>query len=326
MKHVFLTSCEGYINEYLIKYMLRHDWYVLALGANRNLQNEENLEMYDLSPNNNKNEIKRLIEDFDCDIFIHNMFTYGGDLSDMVDEVDLKVSKQLDSWIFDFVETLGIKRTALFSTTFLYPGTKRRTFINENNNITIYNNYTSLKISSECALQKAAYNDKQSSLTIFRIAPLYGEGYYDQILPFVYDNKEKHYFMYGSGKNILPACHLDNFCEAIYCFVQTDEINRLKHRKKDISIINVCDLKSPSVKEMIVYLRENFKDGFVTPRSAIGANMKKTKNKIWGTTVDKRYIFVEDGTYVTTNHFFDGSKVGALAPMKRDIPNRIGKK
>lgn len=308
------------MNTELIKYFANKGWYVIALGENPDLEEMDNVEIYNLSFGGDRTIVKRILKGYDCDLFIHTAFSVDGDLDSVVTSDDIKRSAELDSWLFSYLASLRIPHVISIGTTFVYGVPENRATFIETSDTFAYNNYAALKLNTETAM-RVALAQAEKPVTKFasiRTAALYSPDYLDNVLPYVFNPKDRCYFVYGGGNYALPLCHIKNFCELIYCYQSIDNHSSFVDTHDSIAIFNACDQQQPLAFEVIDFLKENYRLSPILKRSSPA--LKKVADRLLGAGTQKRDVRHVDADIFSTTIRISCAKACSFTPMRHTFP------
>ena len=316
MKTILVTGGCGMIGDHLCSGFLKKGYEVIAVdrkSSNYNL-NKAHFTFMQATPMD-KNTYADAMERFKPEIVIHLACTADNDLGHIITDVEVKENAKCNEFIYQLASTYQVKQFILISTTQLYQIPKTREPLHEDDFTKPATNYTKLKNASEEALAEQIGRGKGILCAIFRLAPVYTKDFCGNLEPKITDPKDNSKFIYRTGEYGFHMCCLHNFVDTMLNFVIEAETN-----PNMAGVYNMADKNLTMASEIIEYMKEYHRLGFVLQRNVPNTSINTIKNLIGNKDMKVNYRFL-DFTKMLNNTTFDITKIAKLCPFRWDIHN-----
>lgn len=316
MKTIFVTGGCGLIGDHLCSGFLKKGYEVVAIDkkpSGYNL-NKAHFTYVQGSPVD-RNAYEDVMERFKPDIVVHLACTADNDLGNIITEAEIKENEKCNAFIYQLALMYHVKQFILISTTQVYQIPKTREPLHEDDFTKPVTNYAKLKNTSEERLAYEIGRGKGVVCAIFRLAPIYTKEFCANLEAKITDPKDNTKFIYRTGEYGFHMCCLHNFVDFMLNFIQAAEENQ-----NLAGVYNVADKNLIMASEIITYMKNNHRLGFVLQRNVPNTSIKTIKNLIDNKELKSNYRFL-DFTKILNNTTFDITKIAKLCSLRWDIQN-----
>ncbi|MBR7084908.1 MAG: NAD(P)-dependent oxidoreductase, partial [Oscillospiraceae bacterium] len=176
-------------------------------------------------------------------------------------------------------------------------------------------NYAKLKNESEEALAEQIGRGKGILCAIFRLAPVYTKEFCANLESKITDPKDNSRFIYRTGEYGFHMCCVHNFVDCMLNFIiEADENPNLA------GVYNMADKHLTMASEIITYMKEYHRLGFVLQRNTPNTSITAIRNLIGNKEMKTNYRFL-DFTTILNNTTFDITKIAKFCSFRWNISN-----
>ncbi len=316
MKTILVTGGCGMIGDHLCSGFLKKGYEVVAIDrkpSGYNL-NKAHFTFVQASPLD-KNTYADTMERFHFDIVIHLACTADNDLGHIITESDMKESAHCNEFIYQLALTYQIEQFILVSTTQVYQIPKTREPLHEDDFTKPVTNYAKLKNTAEESLIHQIGRGKGILCAIFRLAPVYTKEFCANLEAKITDPKDGTKFIYRTGEYGFHMCCVHNFVDTLLNFViEADDNANLA------GIYNMADKNLTMASEIVNYMKDYHRMGFVLQKNPPNTSITAIKNLIDNKEMRTNYRFL-DFTKILNNTTFDITKIAKFCSFRWDINN-----
>lgn len=316
MKTILVTGGCGMIADHMCSGLLKKGYEVVAVdkkASGYNL-NKAHFTFVQASPMD-KTAYADTMERFHPEVVIHLACTADNDLSNIITDAEIKENHRCNEFIYQLALSYQVKQFILVSTTQLYQIPKTREPLHEDDFTKPVTNYARLKNESEEALAEQIGRGKGILCAIFRLAPVYTKEFCANLEAKITDPKDNSRFIYRTGEYGFHMCCVHNFVECMMNFIIEAEEN-----PNLAGIYNMADKNLTMASEIITYMKEYHRLGFVLQRNTPNTSITAIRNLIGNKEMKTNYRFL-DFTTILNNTTFDITKIGKFCPFRWDINN-----
>ncbi len=313
---VLVTGASGLIGRHICSGLLKKGYEVLAIDSTENDYNKGKPHYQFIEMEiTDKMGYGEIFDDYRVDVLIHAACTVDNDLGHIITEKEMKLSASVDKYVYRYAMEAGVKEIIMLSTYQVYDFPKTREPIREDDDIRLFTNYAIMKYESEKSFVLEMTHHKHVICCVLRFAPVYTLKFYDNLISKIKDPKDGSNFVYGTGQYGFQFCCVHNLVDFILCFVNNAE---------DLTysgVYNVSDKTLITASEIIAFMREHYRLGPVTQRSAgkdsiTGIFKRFSKNKEEKTNY--RYL---DVSAIENNNMLDNTRASKLLSFRWNIHN-----
>lgn len=316
MKTILVTGGCGMIGDHMCSGLLKKGYNVIALDKKPNGYNlnKAHFTFVQASPMD-KTAYADAMERYRCDVLIHLACTADNDFGHIITEAETKENAKCNEFIYQLALNYHVKVFILVSTTQVYQIPKTREPLHEDDFTKPVTNYAKLKNASEEALAMQIGKGNGTLCAIFRLAPIYTKEFCANLEAKITDPKDNSKFIYRTGEYGFHMCCMHNFIDTILNFLlATDENPNIS------GIYNMADKNLIMASEIVTYMKEYHRMGFVLQRNTPNANITAIRNLIESKEMKTNYRFL-DFTKILNNTTFDITKVAKFCSFRWDITN-----
>lgn len=314
---VLVTGGCGLIGQYVCSGLIKKGYEVIAVDKEEGFYNMGKLH-YTYIPwtPDDKEGFEKIFAEYEINVLIHAACTVDNDLSPIVTETEMDISRKCDDYIYKCAMSAeSIKQVISISTEKVYAFPKSREPIREDADIKTTSNYAVMKYESEKALVSEMRNHKNVICCIARVAPIYSKEFTDNLMSKITDPKDKTKFVLGTGQYGFQMCCVHNIVDFILCFVKVAEDTTFAGN------YNVADKTLTTAADIISFMRTHYSLGTVIQKSA-GNNPISRIKKIF--KPDKEYktnYRYLDMAKLENNNMLDTTKASKIVTFRWDINN-----
>ncbi len=316
MKKILVTGGCGLIGDHLCSGFLKKGYEVFAVDkkpSGYNL-NKAHFTFMQATPMD-KTGYADAMERCKPEIMIHLACTADNDFGYMITDSEIKENARCNEFIYQLAESYHVKQFILASTTQVYQIPKTREPLHEDDFTKPLTNYAKLKNASEEALAEQIGRGKGILCAVFRLAPIYTKEFCGNLEAKITDPKDNSKFIYRTGEYGFHMCCLHNFVDTMLNFVlEADENPNMA------GIYNMADKNLTMASEIITYMKEYHRLGFVLQRNVPNTSLSAIKNLIDNKEMKINYRFL-DFTKILNNTTFDITRIAKLCSFRWDINN-----
>lgn len=315
MKTVFITGASGLIGRELTKTLLSRGYNVIGTDSSPSeFVGQPNYSFVQCSVTD-KAKISSILEGSKIDALIHLACSVDNDYSNIMDPNYAKDADACDKYIYKTAATAGISDILLLSTHLVYAPQKTREPIRETNADKPVTDYAKMKSESEKYLSAVIKKHPNTKGVIMRVCPIYTKTYIENLNARIYDPKDGCAFIYGTGDYGFSFCCLYNLIDFIWGVLEVPAGTNYQ------GVYNICDSKPIYAKEIVEYIRTNFKLGPVIQRN-YGADAVKSAIAFGNKRLKTDYRCVDIST-ICNNVTFDNTKAQRISRFRWKLSNTL---
>ena len=315
MKTVFITGASGLIGRELTKVLLSRGYNVIGTDSKQSeFVGQPNYSFVQCAITD-KGKISSILEGSKIDALIHLACSVDNDYTNIMQPQYEKDADACDKYIYKTAALAGITDILLLSTHLVYAPQKTREPIRETNPDKPITDYAKMKAESEKYLAAVVKKNPSCHGVVMRVCPIYTKDYIENLHAKIYDVKDECAFMYGSGDYGFSFCCLYNLIDFIWGVLEVAPGTNYQ------GVYNICDSKPIYAREIVEYMRANFKLGSVIQRN-YGADAVKSAIAFGNKRLKTDYRYVDIGT-ICNNVTFDNTKAQRISRFRWKLSNSL---
>lgn len=316
MAKILVTGACGLVGEKICSGLLKRENEVVGTDLRSSEYNEgKDGYRFVKATGRDRSVFEDLFKKEQFDVVVHCACTADNDLKNIITEDDIKESAVYDDYLYTLSVASGVKKLILLSTSQVYEFPKSREPIRETDKLKLDTNYAKLKRAAEVKLAESVKNAQEIIAAALRVAPIYTNDFYENLMAKIYDPETNGLFVYHSGDYGFQFCCLHNLVEFIMCFVKYAD------DKTYTGLYNVADNDICSAREIISFARERKTYGPALQRNITKDVMKGKLEKFTNRSdVKTNYRYNDLDTFLN-NNVLDGTRAKKLCNFKWNITN-----